>query len=65
MTALRGLGSDVASTLLLAAGDNPQRLVNERSFASLCGVSPMQASSGTIHRHRLNRWGDRQANAAL
>jgi len=31
----------------------------------LCGVSQVQASSGTTHRHRLNRGGDRQANAAL
>ena len=65
VTALKGVGPDVASTLLLAAGDNPERLVSERSFASLCGVSPVQASSGKTHRHRLNRGGDRQANAAL
>ena len=65
LTALKGVGPDVASTLLLAAGDNPERLANERSFASLCGVSPVQASSGKTHRHRLNRGGDRQANAAL
>ncbi len=45
--------------------NNPERLTNERSFASLCGVSPVQASSGKTHRHRLNRGGDRQANAAL
>jgi hypothetical protein len=31
----------------------------------LCGSSPIQASSGKITRHRLNRGGDRQANAAL
>ena len=65
LTALKGVGPDVAATLLLAAGDNPERLANERSFASLCGVSPVQASSGKTHRHRLNRGGDRQANAAL
>ena len=64
LSALKGVGPDVASTLLLAAGDNPERLANERSFASLCGVSPVQASSGKTHRHRLNRGGDRQANAA-
>jgi len=40
LTNLKGVGPDVASTLLLAAGDNPERLVNERSFASLCGASP-------------------------
>ncbi len=65
LTKVKGVGPDVASTLLLAAGDNPQRLVSERSFASLCGVSPVQASSGKTRRHRLNRGGDRQANAAL
>ncbi len=65
LTNLKGVGPDVASTLLLTAGDNPERLVNERSFASLCGVSPVQASSGKVQRHRLNRGGDRQANAAL
>jgi hypothetical protein len=31
----------------------------------LCGASPIQASSGKTQRHRLNRGGDRQANAAL
>ena len=31
----------------------------------LCGSSPIQASSGKTRRHRRNRGGDRQANAAL
>jgi transposase len=31
----------------------------------LCGVAPLPASSGRTHRHRLNRGGDRDANAAL
>jgi hypothetical protein len=31
----------------------------------LCGSSPIEASSGKTTRHRLNRGGDRQANAAL
>jgi transposase len=60
-----GVGTDVASALLVAAGDNPQRLRSERTFAHLCGVSPLDASSGKNERHRLNRSGDRQANAAL
>ena len=51
--------------MLVAAGDNPERLRNERSFAHLCGVSPLDASSGKQQRHRLNRSGDRQANSAL
>jgi transposase len=52
--------------LLVTAGDNPERLRSEASFASLCGVAPQPASSGkTTGRHRLNRGGDRTANNAL
>jgi transposase len=47
------------------AGDNPQRLRSEASFAALCGASPLPASSGKTQRHRLNRGGDRQGNTAL
>lgn len=60
-----GVGPEVAVTLLVAAGDNPERLRHERSFAALCGVSPLDASSGRQHRHRLNRGGNRDANRAL
>jgi transposase len=59
-----GVGPDTAAALLLAAGDNPERLNSEASFAALCGVSPIEASSGKTQR-RLNRGGDRQANSAL
>ena len=66
LVALRGVGPDTASTLLLTAGDNPERLRNERTFASLTGSCPVPATSGLIKkRHRLNRGGDRAANAAL
>jgi transposase len=60
-----GVGPHTAATLLLTAGDNPNRVRNEAALAALCGVSPLQASSGRIVRHRLNRRGDRQANNAL
>ncbi len=60
-----GIGTDAASALLVAAGDNPQRLRSEAAFAHLCGASPLDASSGKNQRHRLNRSGDRQANSAL
>nr|WP_223659745.1 IS110 family transposase [Streptomyces angustmyceticus] len=46
-------------------GGNPERLHSEASFAAMCGVSPVERSSGTRHYRRLNRGGDRQANAAL
>ncbi len=65
LVATFGVGSDVAGALLVAAGDNPERLASEAAFAKLCGVSPVEASSGKTSRHRLNRGGDRQANAAL
>jgi transposase len=65
LVATLGIGTDAASALLVAAGDNPERLRNEAAFAHLCGTSPIDASSGKQHRHRLNRSGDRQANSAL
>jgi transposase len=65
LIALAGIGTDHAATLLTVAGDNPQRLKSEASFASLCGVSPIEASSGKVVRHRLNRGGDRDANRCL
>ena len=61
---LHGVGIHTAALLLVTAGDNPQRLRSEASWAHLCGVSPIQASSGKVTRHRLNRGGDRQANHA-
>ena len=60
-----GVGPDTAAALLVAAGSNPDRLNSEAAFAALCGVNPIPASSGKTNRHRLNRGGDRQANAAL
>jgi transposase len=65
LLALKGIGPDNAGQLLVTAGDNPDRLKSEAAFAMLCGVAPLPASSGRTHRHRLNRGGDRQANAAL
>ncbi len=66
LVAIQGVGPDVASTLLVTAGDNPHRLRSEASFAALCGASPLPATSGKKqNRHRLNRGGDRHANAAL
>lgn len=65
LLACYGVGPDTAATLLIAAGDNPERLRSESSFAALCGVSPVEASSGKTQRRRLNRGGNRQANSAL
>ena len=60
-----GVGAEVAGQLLVTAGENHDRLTSETAFAMLCGVAPIPASSGKTTRHRLNRGGDRQANAAL
>jgi transposase len=60
-----GVGADSAGALLVAAGDNPERLCSDAAFSMLCGASPIEASSGKTRRYRLNRGGDRQANAAL
>ena len=60
----RGVGSETAAALLVA-GDNPDRMRSEASFAALRGTSPVEASSGPIVRHRLNRGGNRHANNAL
>ncbi len=66
LTAQFGIGFDCAAELLVAAGDNGERIRSEAAFAKLCGVCPIPASSGrTTGRHRLNRGGNRQANAAL
>ena len=65
LLAANGVGPDTASVLLVAAGDNPERMSTEASFAALCGASPVHASSGQTIRHRLNRGGNRQANSAL
>ena len=60
-----GVGYETTGALLCTAGDNPERLDSEGSYAALCGSSPVEISSGKTLRHRLNRAGDRQANAAL
>lgn len=60
-----GVGPDVAAALLVCAGDNPERIRSEAAWVKLCGVASLEASSGKVARHRLNRGGDRQANHAL
>ena len=59
-----GVGPLCAAQLLVSTAQ-PQRMRSEPAFAALAGVSPVEASSGPIKRHRLNRSGDRQLNWAL
>ena len=65
LLSLSGVGPVTAATLLVAAGDNPERLATRAGFAALAGVAPIPASSGQRTRHRLSRGGNRHANAAL
>ncbi|MEZ5185915.1 MAG: IS110 family transposase [Candidatus Nanopelagicales bacterium] len=65
LRAAYGVGPDTAAALLVTAGDNPHRLTSEAGFAALCGASPIPASSGKTQAMRLNRGGNRHANAAL
>lgn len=51
--------------MLVIAGDNPERLRSDAALAALCGASPIEASSGRVVRHRLNRGGNREGNNAL
>jgi transposase len=54
-----------AAEMLILIGDNPERIKSEAALAKRCGVCPIPASSGKTNRMRLNRGGNRQANAAL
>ena len=63
---VHGVGVRTAAVLLVAAGDNPERLRSEAAWANLCGVAPLPADTGKRpKRHRLNVGGNRQANHAL
>jgi transposase len=59
-----GLGPVPAAKLLGHAGDLT-RFPGRDHFASSTGTAPIEASSGDVRRHRLNRGGNRQLNTAL
>jgi transposase len=59
-----GVGALTAAQLLVS-WSHPGRVRSEAAFAMLAGVAPLEASSGRVSRHRLNRGGDRQLNRAL
>ncbi len=66
LVAAFGIGPDIAAEMLVTAGDNSDRIRSDAALAKLCGACPIPAGSGkTNGRHRLNRGGNRQANAAL
>lgn len=59
-----GLGP-VTTGIILVSYSHHGRFRSEAAFASLAGAASLQASSGNVTRHRLNRHGDRQLNMAL
>jgi transposase len=65
LLAMYQVGTQTAARMVITAGENIDRMTSEAAFAKLTGVAPLPASSGKTNRHRLNRGGDRQANAAL
>lgn len=65
LKAAHGIATGTAAEMLILVGDDPGRIRSEAAFAKLCGACPIPASSGKTTRHRLNRGGNRQANAAL
>ncbi|MFU1606804.1 IS110 family transposase [Sulfitobacter pontiacus] len=65
LMASHGIATLTVAQMLILVGDDPTRIRSEAAFAKLCGVCPIPASSGKTHRFRLNRGGNRQANAAL
>jgi transposase len=61
---LPGCGAVTAAKLLAEIGPIA-RFKNDAQLARHSGVAPLEASSGRIQRHRLDRGGNRQLNAAL
>lgn len=59
-----GIGPVVAAQVIVS-WSHRGRVRSEAAFAKLGGVAPIEASSGLVVRHRLNRSGDRQLNRAL
>ena len=64
LTEVFGVGPVLAAKLLGHAGDST-RFPSRDHFASYSGTAPVEASSGDVRRHRLNRGGNRQLNTAL
>jgi transposase len=64
LTQVYGIGPILAAKLLGHAGDIT-RFPDRDHFASYTATAPIEASSGDLRRHRLNRGGNRQLNTAL
>src|SRR6266540_3922249 len=61
---LPGCGAITAAKLLAEIGPI-ERFETDAQLARHSGVAPLEASSGRVRRHRLDRGGNRQLNCAL
>jgi transposase len=57
--------ASLTAAKILAETAQVNRFPTEGHFARYAGTAPVPASSGATHRHRFNRRGNRQLNAAL
>jgi len=64
LTERRGIGAVTAAQAIVSFS-HPGRCRSDAAFAALSGTNPLQASSGKMVRHRLNRGGDRALNSAI
>lgn len=62
---IQGAGVVCAAELVAHAGETPSRIKSDSAFARMAGAAPVEASSGRVVRHRLDRGGARSVNAAL
>ena len=64
LTQVYGISTIGAGEILAEVG-NPTRYPTKARFAAANGTAPLQASSGRISRHRLNRGGNRRLNRTI
>ena len=64
LTSRPGIGP-VSAAQAIVSFSHAGRCRHDAAFAMLAGTSPIEASSGQITRHRLNRGGDRALNRAI
>lgn len=64
LTDIHGIGTLNAAEIIAEAGE-PGRYPTKAKFAMANGTAPIEASSGRVVRHRLNRGGNRRVNRAL
>ena len=64
LTDIRGIGTVAAAEIVAEVGD-PRRYATKAKFAMANGTAPLQASSGRVVHHRLNRGGNRRLNRTI